>query len=381
MRPTMQSWWPMLRVGMLVAFVSFATALLGQPVSAVSDPAPAETQSVAALLRKSASLAQEGRFAEAKIVLQQALANAPRDFRALVALGKVDARLGEMVQGTKLLRKATIIDPGSAEAHFDLALVLADAGQLPAALAEVSTAEKLMPRNERFHLNRGRMLAQLHRPAAAAHEYATAKILNPMDPNVYFYWALLERNQGNLGEESKLLVTLTRLAPQNSRDYYLLGQSLASQGKSEAAIAALREAVKLNPQEGNALYLLAMEMRKKNPQAARALLARFQHLQQLHASLSHIKTLGNMAVIASSHGDWPKAIALFREAVAQCGSCSIEAGLRKDLGLDLCRDGQIAAGKDQLEKSLRLNPNDMDTLRALRILHEAPAATNGVRGK
>jgi Tfp pilus assembly protein PilF len=75
--------------------------------------------------------------------------------------------------------------------------------------------------------------------------------------------------------------------------------------------------------------------------------------------------LGNQALAASTQQDWPKAISLLHRAIAQCNGCSIEAGLRKNLGLTLCRSGQIDEGAAELHKSLKLNPSDPDVVKAL----------------
>ena len=43
----------------------------------------------------------------------------------------------------------------------------------------------------------------------------------------------------------------------------------------------------------------------------------------------------------------------------------IESTLHRDLGLTLCRDGQIERGAEELRKALALNPEDRDAAKAL----------------
>lgn len=359
-----------LRAGATVCFVVSLSAamLLGQHGASPSDPAPRSSKNIPTLLQEGTRLAEQKRFAEAQVPLKKALADAPANFNVLLTLGKVDARLGELDQGIRLLCKAAAIEPEDAEVHFDLALALAGAGRLPEALKEISIAEKLKPKSEETHLHRGRMLAQLNHPAQAASEFAVAKSLDPRDPRVYFYWALLERDQGNLQKETQLLQALTRVGPYSSIAFYLLGKSLSSQGKIDEAILALKTAIKLNPNASEATYLLAMDMRKKDPEAAKVLMRRFQRLREQQAGLSHIEALALRAVHDAAKGDSEDAVELFHKALAECNGCSVEEVLRRNLGLTLCRSGRIVEGTTELKKALKLDPDDAETAKALRAL-------------
>jgi Flp pilus assembly protein TadD len=46
----------------------------------------------------------------------------------------------------------------------------------------------------------------------------------------------------------------------------------------------------------------------------------------------------------------------------------IESTLHCDLGLTLCRDGQIERGAEELRKALALNPEDRDAAKALGVI-------------
>jgi Flp pilus assembly protein TadD len=90
-----------------------------------------------------------------------------------------------------------------------------------------------------------------------------------------------------------------------------------------------------------------------------------QHQQQV---LDESKSLGNEAYVAAKKLDWPGAIQLFRKAIETCGDCGVAAGLHKDLGLVLCRNGNIGEGRSELKIALKLNPNDPDIVKSLAIL-------------
>lgn len=329
---------------------------------------------VAALVRQGTALAKQQQFAEAEVPLQEALHQAPNNLDVLRTLGKVESRLGQHTQALQLLEKAVALATHDARVHYELALAQADAGELPLALQQVTTAERLQPAMEKAHLNRARILADMNRPIEAEREFSTAAHLMPHDPQIYYYWALLERSQGNLPKESRLLTMLTRLSPHNARAFYFLGRSLAEQSKRQQAIAALKTAVHLDPRASGPVYLLARELRPVDPVAAEALMQRFQAIRKQDQRLSSLKSLGNEAVRATAQQDWARAIRLFRHAIAQCNGCSIAAQLHKDLGLTLCRAGQVQEGATELRKALKLDPDDTEIVKALQIVDRIESA-------
>jgi hypothetical protein len=48
-------------------------------------------------------------------------------------------------------------------------------------------------------------------------------------------------------------------------------------------------------------------------------------------------TLGNFALSSASERDWPRAVAQLKEALEICDACSLQAQLRRDLGLTHAR--------------------------------------------
>ncbi len=60
-------------------------------------------------------------------------------------------------------------------------------------------------------------------------------------------------------------------------------------------------------------------------------------------------------------------MAIFEAALAACAGCTLEATLAKDLGLSQSQGGELQSGVISLQRSLALNPKDLDTLRALGI--------------
>jgi tetratricopeptide (TPR) repeat protein len=251
---------------------------------------------------------------------------------------------------------------------LNLAIALADANQLPAALTETSAALSLAPRSAAAHLNRARILADLHRIPEARAEFALARGLEPDNTDILYYWALLEHDDNRLAKETELLERLVQLQPDSERDFFLLGRTLSEQSRHQESVAALRRAVELNAHAGDALYMLAMEVKRDDPAEGRALMQQFLKVRDEDAKLDATKTLGNQAYTASQRRDWPEAIRLLRQALTACGDCAIAAGLHRNLGLALCQSGDIPAGKQELQTALDIDPSDRDAAAALHLL-------------
>ena len=320
------------------------------------------------LLNRGKSLAAEGRLAEAEAPLIEAAKLAPEDLEILTNLAKVQGRIGKSAEAIRLFREATDLYPQVADAHLNLGIALADAGQLEAALKETTKAASLAPNMPSAHINRGRILDDLHRVGEARREFTIAYSLAPTNPDCLFYSSLVERESGNIVKESELLQKLVLLQPDNYKVAYFLGRSLQEQSRDSESIKYLRRALAIKPDYEEALYLLSRELRKTDPEESKRLDTEFKADRERRSTLDQIKSLGNEAYVAAGKEDWPDAIRLLRKALGVCDQCEVAAGLHKNLGLALCRSGDIDSGRVELQASLKLNPNDPDVVRALSLI-------------
>jgi tetratricopeptide (TPR) repeat protein len=212
------------------------------------------------------------------------------------------------------------------------------------------------------------VLADLHRPEEAETEFAAAHQLAPDNPDDLFYWALLEKDRGNLEKQTALFQQLVRLQPDNQTALLLLAQSLQRESKTAETIAVLRHILQLNPNSGNALYMLSMELRRTNPEESKKLQQDFAAQKRKEADLAHVKSLGNEAYVAANKQDWPEAIRILKKALESCKDCEVAAALHKNLGLALCSNGNLDEGKQELQEALKLNPSDPDIVKALSVV-------------
>jgi tetratricopeptide (TPR) repeat protein len=340
-------------------------SVLAQPAPRVD---PANREHLHVLLEQGKSLAAEGRIAEAERPLLEAAQLVPDDFETLTILAEVQGRIGRSAEAIERFRKIVSLYPRVADSHLNLGIALADVGQLEEALKETSKAIALAPRMTSAHVNRARVLDDLRRVPEAESEFAIAYKLDPKNPDCLYYSALVERESGNLNKEAELLQKLVVVQPDNYKAAYALGRSLQEQSRDEEAIKALRQALAIKPDYQEALYLLSRELRKSTPEESRQLDEQFQAVRQRQSTLDSSESLGNEAFAAAGRKDWPEAIRLLRKALDICGQCEASAGLHKNLGLALCRNGNVSEGRTELETSLKLNPNDPDVVKALNVI-------------
>ncbi len=333
----------------------FAAALQGAPHSSE-------------LLDQGRKLLEAGKLAEAELVLDRAEKLVPSDSVILTLDAKVKGRLGEYASAVALLKRVIGLIPQSAQAHVDLAIALADSGDLNSALAETATAISIDPALAIAHLNRARILSDMNRDGEARDEFALAARLASGNPDCYFYWSSAERAQGNFPKETELLLKVVKLQPGNIKAHIMLANSLLHQNRTAEAVAELRIALAIDPNSAQALYKLSRALHTTDPEESKRLSDQFLRLKAQNSVVDLAKVLANEAFHAFTVQNWREAIRLFSEALETCGDCEIESTLHRDLGLTLCRDGQIERGAEELRKALALNPEDRDAAKALEMI-------------
>jgi tetratricopeptide (TPR) repeat protein len=235
-------------------------------------------------------------------------------------------------------------------------------------LAETATAISINPGLAIAHLNRARILDDMKQDREAGDEFALAARLAPGNPDCYFYWSFAERAQGNFAKEAEMLQKVVKLEPRNVKAHIMLANSLLNQNLTGEAVAELRVALAIDPNSTQALYKLSRALLTTNPEESKRLRDRFDQLKSQNSVLDQAKALANEAFHAFTVQDWRESVRLYSEAIDTCGDCEIESALHRDLGLTLCRDGQIERGAEELRAALALNPEDRDAAKALEVI-------------
>ena len=126
--------------------------------------------------------------------------------------------------------------------------------------------------------------------------------LAPGEPAGWANWGLLALRQRNFDVASERIERARSLAPDNDDIQYLIGLLESSRGKTPEAIAALRKAVELNPNNLFAVYKLAEELeRQGDPQSASEVEKLLQKI--LAAQPDNLAALVELSRIAAKSGD------------------------------------------------------------------------------
>ncbi len=317
------------------------------------------------LLEQGQKLLEAGKLAQAELVLDRAAKLAPSDVAILTLDAEVKGRLGESSNAVALLRHAIQLTPGVALAHVDLAIALADSGDLDSALSETTVAISIAPGLAAAHLNRARILSDMKQDRKAEDEFVVAAKLAPGNADCYYYWSFTERAQGNFTKEAELLQRVVKLEPGNLKAHIMLANNLLDQNRTAEAVAELHVALAIDPNSAQAIYKLSRALHTTDPEESKRLRAQFDRLKVQNSVVDQAKALANEAFHAYTVRDWRESVRLFSEALETCGDCEIESTLHRDLGLALCRDGQLERGAEELRKALALNPEDRDAAKAL----------------
>jgi len=124
----------------------------------------------------------------------------------------------------------------------------------------------------------------------------------PGEPAGWVNWGVLALRQRNFDAAGQRLEKANQLAPKSDAIRYLQGILESNRGNSAAAITDLRDAVRLNPKNLKALYLLASETERQGDAGSEA---EFQQLieQILRVQPDNTAALVELSRIAAKRGD------------------------------------------------------------------------------
>ncbi len=271
--------------------LSAADPLGSQLTALLQIPAPAP-QAALALGR---ALHQARRFAEVEALTGHALRAHPAARDLWNLRGATFRMLGRPDDAIAALDRAIAVDPAFAGARINRANVLLDRGDDLGALAGFSEAAALTPADPMPRTLVGRVLARLGRPAEAVDQFRQAVTLrpdfadawrelaaalstlqrpaeaeaaiveglgsNPDNPRLLEARLLILRASGQRSQAQALLDGLALRFPQAGWVQFHLGD-LKTATDPEAAIAHLRRAVELEPQEADYAFGLLQALER-----------------------------------------------------------------------------------------------------------------------
>ena len=235
-----------LRTDLEALYRTHAGAEAAAPTSVEETPAE--------LLNRGVSLSALGRYAEALLVFDRALAASPGEWAIWNSRGNALRKLGRVEEALGCFDKATALDALAAAPWHNKGLVYAEAARDEDALACFDRALKLSPRDVDSWTASGVVLGRLERATEQLAAYDRAIELDPRSGLAWF-------NRGNVlsaaGRAAEALESYDRsLAcdPRSVPAWCGKGIVLSEAGRLDEAVAAYDEALGIDPDDARSLY-------------------------------------------------------------------------------------------------------------------------------
>jgi superkiller protein 3 len=319
--------------------------------------------------------ALQGRRTEAIQQFTRTLELRPDSALAYNALGAALNRFAEFDQARKAFEQAIALDPRLTDAHVNLAMSLAQTGDMTGATQHLQTAIQLQPKAKTAataHYLLARIFAEddSHR---ALDELSAAVRIEPRDQQA---WLALGRLRRDMNDEPGALTAFQQAVACDPRDpdsQYELGSEYLAQGDARRAAVHLELARKAMPSVTLAvLYKLDRALRAQNRMAeARQVQSQVQALltQDVQANQHFVEsqTLENEGIALEKGGDVAKALAKYHAALELNPQ---QAGFRLNYALALCRLDRWREGIAEINEILQSDPGNIEARHALFIAED-----------
>lgn len=134
-----------------------------------------------------------------------------------------------------------------AQAHYELGVLLEEAGQITEAIEHYRIAIDLNPMLAEAHINLGAALASLGDLNGAIGVYRAALRLHPQLAEAHFNWGNALVAQDKMDEAIEHYQQAIALQPSHALAHYNLANALATKKRLSEAIAAWHQAIIVNP--------------------------------------------------------------------------------------------------------------------------------------
>lgn len=295
------------------------------------------------------TLAGLGRFEEAAVHSERALAIDPDNTTALTTLGSVRDQQGRVDEAIALLHRLLVLKPGDTEVEFSLGLALLRAGRTAEATPHLRTAvdrqPALIPANLRLALT----ALQQGRTQDAGLRYQAAAVLEPDDAGARFGLGLALRALGFTDAALARFQETIELDPAHAAAQAALGVILLERGSAEEAARHFRAALARQPDLGLALLGLGRAESKlgRTDEAA----ASFERAAACAPNDPAAQRA--WAETLARRGRFGEAVHYYERAVRLSPA---DASAHAELGYSLLFAGRHAEAVAQWQEALRLDP-------------------------
>jgi cellulose synthase operon protein C len=316
------------------------------------------------LIRSFAELARQ-KYADAQKDAEEAKNRAPQSFAPYFQLGNVQLAQKHFAEAETFYQQSLDKDPSSADALSGLMNTYVAQKQYDKAIAAANTQIAKSPNTSNFYDLLGTALFDGKKDYAGA-EAALRKAI-ALDKNNLDALEKLGKVQVQEGSMDQALVTYLQAAkdnPQEVRFYILAGELYEARHNWDQAKAMYQQALSLSPDHPLASNNLAYVLLEQGGNVDLAMGMAQTARRGLPNSPNAADTLG----WAYYHkGIYRSAISQFQEALRlnEKAGAPDDAVLHYHLGLAYQKANQISLARQQLQKALKLKPENADARKAL----------------
>jgi predicted O-linked N-acetylglucosamine transferase (SPINDLY family) len=259
-----------------------------------------------------------GRLVEAEAAYRHALAVQPGHADAAFNLGVALRQLGKVDEAIAAYTQAIDIKPDNPEAHYNLGNGLMVLGKVDGAIAAYTRALHLKPDHAGAaanlgvaYSNLGVMLMNQNMCDKAAAAFDQAIRFKPDHAEAHYNLGNVRKIQGKLDAAAAAYSEALRINPNLAEAYSNLGNTLAERGKFEESIAAHRRAVAIKPDSAEVHYNLgnALKDQGRLDDAASA----YGHAINLNPE--YAAAYANLGIVLMTQGRLDEALAAYRRAI------------------------------------------------------------------
>lgn len=212
-------------------------------------------------------LGRQGRYAEARLLFEDARRLEPGYAETLVNLGNIDDALRGPGSALAWFEQALAVDSNNPIAHFNAGFALERLGRREEALAHYRRTLEERPNTGAAHYNMANTLARLGRLDEAETHYRAAIALDPLDALALSNLGGVLTRTGRYAEALDVLRRAAALRPDDGQVMFNLGQTLLRLRRTDEAVAALLAAARARPDLPDAPRELALAWRERGDRA------------------------------------------------------------------------------------------------------------------
>jgi tetratricopeptide (TPR) repeat protein len=290
------------------------------------------------------------RFNDAEENLRKAVATDPKSLQANIDLSNLYRLQNRLPEAQAVLQTGIQNNPDAPQLYVDLANMLSNAGKSADATATLDKLRNQMPKSSQAAIAIGDYYAERREIAKAIAEYQRGLSISAGNLDIEKRTEELFLDSNRTDEASKLDGQLTKQAPKDVLVNINHGRLLLAQGKQQAALIGLQNAVKNAPDSAPAHYYLGIVYWQTGSLGQAS--SEFQ--EAMKVSPGFPLALRGLAQLSLAQNRLPEAQFYAQELVQQFPA---DVNDRMLFGEIFLREGRTPPAEEQFLAASRLAPN------------------------